>query len=79
MSDINLHTTARVTVHLEIKVSSTWGPDCSLEQVHKQAADEAIGLIRNAKDNAAMASKLAKSVRLMGEPLVTAIIVPKQF
>lgn len=39
MSDF--YTTAKVKVILNIPVSSSWGPECSVAQVQGQAADEA--------------------------------------
>lgn len=41
-----IQTRARVQVTLEIDVSDTWGPDCDLGQVFKQASDSAIGVLR---------------------------------
>lgn len=38
--------TARVRVTLEINVPGAWGDDCQLSQVYKQAADEAINILR---------------------------------
>lgn len=33
--------TARVKILLDIPVSSGWGPECTIVQVHKQAAEDA--------------------------------------
>lgn len=67
--------TARVTVQLEIKVSSNWGPECSVKQVHEQAASEAIGMVRNLSPQ--NATCFADAIRILGEPKVTAIIVTR--
>jgi hypothetical protein len=32
---------------MEVDVSDSWGPDCSIAQVHRQASEAAIGMIRN--------------------------------
>ena len=40
--------TARVTITMDIEVSGTWGKDCSLAQIQKQATDEAHGFISTA-------------------------------
>lgn len=60
------HATAKVTVVVEVKVVAGWGGDCSVGQVHKQAAAAAIDKVR----------ELAKEgIRIVGEPSVTAIFV----
>lgn len=38
-------TTVTVQVVLEISGLSSWGPDCSIAQVHRQATEEAIGRV----------------------------------
>lgn len=43
-------TSARVTLTLDIAVRSTWGADCSMEQVHRQATEEAVGYIKRLTD-----------------------------
>ena len=40
-------TSARVTLQLEVNVGS-WGPECDLAQVYRQASEGAIGRIRKA-------------------------------
>lgn len=40
--------TARVRVTLDIPLSGSWGGECSLEQVHKQAIEEVDGKLRGA-------------------------------
>ncbi len=40
-------TTAQVTVVLLIPVGGTWGPECTQDQVMKQAAEGAVGIVRN--------------------------------
>ena len=39
--------TAKVTLTVEVAVSSTWGDDCPISQIHKQAAEEAMNILRN--------------------------------
>lgn len=64
---------ARVTMQLEITVSSNWGPDCSIKQIHEQATSEAYGMLRNLSPENAAA--FVKAVRIFGEPQVTTVIV----
>lgn len=45
MSRPRVGATARVAVTIEIACPSTWGNDCSLEQVHKQAKNDALGIL----------------------------------
>lgn len=44
---IKTTTSARVTVQFDITVGS-WGPDCGLDQVFRQAAESAEGKVRRA-------------------------------
>jgi hypothetical protein len=39
--------TAVVTITVQISDLGSWGPDCSVQQVHDQATRAAIGAIRN--------------------------------
>lgn len=57
---------ARVTVTLEIDAASSWGDDCTIAQVYKQAADDAVGRVRslfNERD----------AMRIVGDVKVNAI------
>lgn len=64
--------TARVTLHLEIDVDSTWGADCSIQQVHAQAVDGARGAIRNLLDKN---PDQRRRMRVVGDPIISAVIV----
>jgi hypothetical protein len=43
----NVTAKARVYVTLELDLTDTWGGDCPIEQVHKQAVDVATDEVRN--------------------------------
>lgn len=60
--------TAQVEVTISVAISGGgWGGDCTVAQVHKQAADQARGKIHG----------LAKEgIRIVGEPRVTAVLCP---
>lgn len=60
---------ARVQVVIEVP-TSTWGDDCPLAQVYKQARDEAINHVGRmiAKEH---------GVRIVGEPIIIATIVER--
>lgn len=58
---------ARVTVTLEISNVGARGLDCGLDQIFKQAAESAIGRLRNGIGQC--------NWRLIGEPKVVAVMV----
>lgn len=65
----NIRSKARVRLLLEISLPDTWGDDCPLGQVYKQAKDSAMNII---------AQKIAgsmKDIRVVGEGEVVAILV----
>ena len=64
---------ARVTVTLEIDVGSNWGADCTVEQVYKQGAEEAVGRMRNVLDKCGV-----HNVRIIENPMVTAILTERK-
>ena len=39
--------TARVQITVDIAVNSTWGDGCSIDQIHKQAKEEAIKFLEH--------------------------------
>ena len=64
-----VRTTTGATVTLTIELSSlgSWGPDCQMDQVYRQAKEAAIGRINNAfKDD-------RRGVRILGPVVVKAI------
>ena len=61
---------ARVQVTLNIECrDGTWGPECSIGQLQKQAAESAITQLRNifAREN-------VRNISIVGEPQITGII-----
>lgn len=61
-------TLARVLVLLEVQVNSTWGEDCTVKQVHKQARDDSLLQIENL-------IKREYRINIIGEQKVEAVIV----
>lgn len=59
---------ARVQVLLEFPVNGTWPHDCSLAQVFVQARQEALAAVRKWTGD-------RPDIRIMGEPVVTAVVV----
>lgn len=64
--------TAKVRLLVEVDVNSSWGKDCGVEQIHKQAADEAQGVIRQMYQKP---DEYRNRVRIVGPPEVIAVIV----
>lgn len=60
---------AKVTVEVEVPISSSWGNDCTMGQIYKQAADEA----RNRMNKICTQNGL----RVVGDFKVTAVAVPQ--
>lgn len=61
---------AVVTVTLSVPVSSVWGADCPLGQVHKQAVEEALNMFRTHT-----LPTWDEGLRLVGDPLVKTVLV----
>jgi hypothetical protein len=70
MSKIQTTAKARVTLIVEVEVRGTWGDDCTVAQVHKQAAEEACGAIRNAADR--------HDIKIIGEQKVDMITTTRE-
>ena len=69
MREIKAKTKARVRILLEVSLADTWGGDCPLSQVYKQAKDSALNII------AQKISGSMKDIKPIGTPEVEAIIV----
>jgi hypothetical protein len=63
---------AKVKVTLEIKIDSTWGSDCTISQVHKQATDSALLLINQSL------STYSGVISIHGKPIVEAVVLPEK-
>lgn len=59
---------AVVTLTVEVEVGSSWGNECTLGQVHKQAKDSAIGFINQ------IAAKNQRRIKIVGELKVKTVI-----
>lgn len=65
---------AVVTVTVQVRAQGSWGPDCSVAQVHRQAAEEAINSVRNALRHAGYSARM----QVVGEPEVKTTIVERE-
>lgn len=59
--------TARVKVVLEVSVSDSWGEDCKVDQIRRQATESAMRIIGNLQ---------TQLVKIVGTPEVTAVLIP---
>lgn len=66
--------TARVSLTIEISVGDSWGEDCKMDQVYRQAADSAIGRLQRIVSDAKV---VHGGIRVIGEPKVTAILTER--
>lgn len=69
---MKVQATARVTMTVELRVGGTWGDECDIAQIHKQAAEEAIGILRRMKEPQRVAP-----YTIIGEPIVRAVLVDR--
>lgn len=67
----NITASAHVTLTIEVKVesASTWGAGVSIEEIHKQAGEEAIKFLRNSLAGA------SASFTIVDEPKVDTVLV----
>jgi len=68
---------AVVVVALEVDVGSSWGGECSMDQVYKQAVEEAEGRVRNMieEDNK---RRGRRDVRIHSTPKATAVVAERE-
>ncbi|MGX1127364.1 hypothetical protein [Pseudomonas sp. HLS-6 TE3448] len=60
-------TSAKVTITLELSSLGSWGPDCTIDQVYRQAKEAAINRLNKVfKDHTA-------STRIVGRVIVEAV------
>lgn len=69
MAERKIGAGARVIVTLEVLGCGSWGSTCTVEQVHKQAAEAAVGRVRQMIE----ARKEIPSIKIIGVPRVTGV------
>ncbi len=62
----DIRATARIQITLEVDADSPWGPECSVSQVYKQAAESALTKLHNGLK--------IQSYRVIGTPKIIGII-----
>ncbi len=70
---------ARVRVTLDIEVSGSWGGDCDVDQIEKQAATEALGACRRGLVIDMMGNNPANlRATVVGTPEVEAVLTRRE-
>lgn len=73
MSERKIRTGAVATLTVEIHDLGAWGEDCPMTQVYEQAAEAAVGFLRN------VAKGQLGKLKIIGEPKVTAIMAERTY
>lgn len=76
MSAIEYSATAKAVLTVEVPVRSSWGGNCDVEQIHKQAARDALEFIQNLRSP--HGEPYSARLRVIGEPEITAVLVKKR-
>ncbi|HAU4290982.1 TPA: hypothetical protein ACQVMA_003386 [Serratia marcescens] len=63
---VRTKTGAKVTLTLELTNLGSWGPECQINQVYKQALDQAAGKLGRLLNG-------QSDIRIVGRPIVQAI------
>lgn len=64
MAEHRITAGAKVQLVVELSALGSWGHDCTIAQVHKQAAESAIGRLRNSN---------LENARIIGEPIIISV------
>lgn len=70
--DIEVEAKARVRVTIEIDVDGRWGGDCPAYQIHAQAADSALGFLRQLMSGRPVARNPTR-FKIIGKPKVIGV------
>lgn len=68
---MRINATATVELKLEVRVSSHWGDDCTVSQVHDQSESQAIGAVKRLISDGYIDASLS------GEPKVTMVLAER--
>jgi hypothetical protein len=77
---MNVSIRARIQVTVEFMVGDSWGGDCDLDQVYKQAREAAIHALQRGRIINGMTTASAKPdtlATIVADPKITAILVEK--
>jgi len=74
-----IRASARATVTLQVDCGSTWGPDCTAQQILEQASSDARSKIASLMSGNTEEDKRNRAtIRVVGEPVITSIIVDEE-
>lgn len=71
MSTKRVSAYATVQITVEVSGVGTWGPECSVDQVHRQATEEAIDKLRRVCQD-------SRDIRIVGTPAVKCVTTEEQ-
>lgn len=74
MTEYKYSARAVAKVELEIHCSSTWGTGTTMDQVHQQACEDALGAIRHMIEK----SGHRASIKAIGEPTIRCILTDQK-
>lgn len=77
MAERQTGASAYVTMTVKIKCKGSWGNECQLDQVYKQAAEEAMGALRILVEDARKRGNPIE-LTLIGEPKVTSVLAERE-
>jgi hypothetical protein len=77
MGEKRVKATSRVQLTVEIDTGGSWGPDCTVDQIQKQAAEEARSALMRGLviDCMKTGSDTKTSARIVSDPKIIAILV----
>jgi hypothetical protein len=61
---------ARVEVVIELPASGSWGTDCSIDQIYRQAGSETLNKLRQV-----IRAEFGPTAKVLGDPKVQAVVV----
>jgi hypothetical protein len=70
-----IRATARVRITIEIGPDDTWGSDCTVEQIMKQAKESALGRLDKLMHGTLPRDRHPQEFRIVAAPEVTAVLV----
>lgn len=69
---------AKVRMVVEVHGLGSWGEECQLAQIHKQAKEAAVSRLKRETKSDAEAAVLGRSFTIIGEPEVIAIFTEEE-
>ncbi len=64
--------TAKAKLTIEINSLGSWSSDCRIDQITSQASEAALGVIRK------MQEKVNHQIQVVGEPVITTVVIMEE-